>query len=155
LVEGDGGFAQNLQELGTLVQRNLNLKIFIFSNRGYASIRMTQRNYFEGAYLGCDSDTGLGIPNWEFIAKAYDIPFAEIKDEKNLAQELAKILDSKGPYFVVVNIDPEQTYFPKINSRVLPDGSMVSNPLHLMFPDLSAEQIKSFLPYLEDRIQTT
>ena len=65
LVEGDGGFAQNLQELGTVAAQRPRLKIFIFANEGYASIRMTQRNYFGGAYLGCDTSTGLGLPDWQ------------------------------------------------------------------------------------------
>jgi acetolactate synthase-1/2/3 large subunit len=153
LVEGDGGFAQNLQELGTVRQRNLNLKIFIFSNSGYASIRMTQRNYFNGAYLGCDVETGLGMPNWEFIAKAYDLPFFEMESSGQLSDDLEKILASPGPTFTVIKIDPEQTYFPKITSRVMTDGSMASNPLHLMSPDLSPEQVAEFLPYLADRIK--
>lgn len=150
LVEGDGGFAQNLQELGTVIQRRLNLKIFIFANSGYASIRMTQRNYFEGAYLGCDIDTGLGLPNWEFIAKAYDIPYHEIKDQLEMPGQIDDILSSHGPSLILLKIDPEQTFYPKITSRVLPDGSMASNPLHLMSPDLSPTQISEFLPYLSD-----
>jgi acetolactate synthase-1/2/3 large subunit len=154
LVEGDGGFAQNLQELGTVRQSNLNLKIFIFSNSGYASIRMTQRNYFGGAYLGCDIDTGLGMPKWEFIAQAYDLPYREIKNHEKMSDQLGDILREDCPSLTVINIDPEQTYYPKITSRVLSDGSMASNPLHLMSPDLSYEQIRDYLPYLADTIQT-
>ena len=71
LVEGDGGFTQNLQELGTVVANKLNLKIFLFDDNGYASIRMTQKNYFGGRYVGCDIATGLGIPNWELLFPAY------------------------------------------------------------------------------------
>jgi acetolactate synthase-1/2/3 large subunit len=74
LVEGDGGFIQNLQELGTVSINRLNLKTFIFDNNGYASIRMTQRNYFSGHYVGCDFETGLGIPRWENLFAAYGIP---------------------------------------------------------------------------------
>ncbi|MBW8870112.1 MAG: thiamine pyrophosphate-binding protein, partial [Acidobacteriales bacterium] len=55
LIEGDGGFAQNMQELGTVAINGLNLKMFIFDDQGHASIRMTQRSYFEGKYLGCDT----------------------------------------------------------------------------------------------------
>ena len=69
LVEGDGGFAQNLQEIGTVEINHLNLKMFIFSNQGYASIRTTQKSYFDGNYLGCDRNTGLGFPDWELIFK--------------------------------------------------------------------------------------
>ena len=60
LSEGDGGFAQNVQELGTLAATGANVKIFLMENNGYASIRMTQRNYFKGAWVGCDAQTGLG-----------------------------------------------------------------------------------------------
>ena len=152
LIEGDGGFSQNLQELGTVAQQNLNLKIFIFSNSGYASIRMTQRNYFNGAYLGCDTETGLGMPDLQFIAKAYGIPFSVLKGTDNLDQNLASILSRTGPELIEVLIDPEQTYWPKITSRILPDGKMVSNPLHLMTPDLSPDQITEYLPYLASRL---
>lgn len=152
LIEGDGGFAQNIQELGTVAQQNLLLKIFIFSNRGYASIRMTQRNYFNGAYLGCDTETGLGLPDWELISKAYRLNYSMLDGNSDWERNLISILDSPNPEVIEVKIDPEQTYFPKINSRILDNGQMTSNPLHLMSPDLSDEQIKTFLPYLADRI---
>ena len=54
LVEGDGGFAQNMQEIGTVVANQLNLKIFIFDNQGYGSIRSNQRNYF--GPFNCSND---------------------------------------------------------------------------------------------------
>jgi acetolactate synthase-1/2/3 large subunit len=73
-VEGDGGFAQNVQELGTVAVNNLNLKIFIFHDQGHASIRMTQRNYFNGKYLGCDRPSGLGLPDWIKLFPAWDVP---------------------------------------------------------------------------------
>ena len=75
LFEGDGGFAQNLQELATVKVNELPLKIFIFANNGYGSIRMTQKNYFGGAYLGCDTQTGLGFPDWEILFRSFGIVF--------------------------------------------------------------------------------
>ncbi len=152
LVEGDGGFAQNIQELGTAVQGNLNLKMFVFSNSGYASIRMTQKNYFDGAYLGCDIDTGLGLPDLRLIADAYKLPYTSITNSTDLGRDLEEICKRVGPELIEVRIDPDQTYYPKITSRILPNGSMESNPLHLMTPDLSPEEISLFLPYLSDRL---
>jgi acetolactate synthase-1/2/3 large subunit len=152
LIEGDGGFAQNLQELGTLAAQNLNVKVFVFSNSGYASIRMTQRNYFNGAYLGCDIETGLGLPDWSFIAKAYGLRYTQIEKTEHVDSTLNDILSREEPEFIEVRIDPEQTYFPKITSRLLSDGSMASNPLHLMTPDLNDYQIQEFLPYLAGKI---
>lgn len=153
LIDGDGGFAQNLQELGTLAVQRLNVKIFIFSNSGYASIRMTQRSYFQGAYIGCDAATGLGLPDWSFIAKAYGIQYTELSESSFLDSTLNEILGRIGPELVEVKIDPEQTYYPKITSRILPSGTMASNPLHLMTPELSKAEIELYLPYLKDRIQ--
>ena len=82
--EGDGGFAQNLQELGTLAATGANVKVFVLNNNGYASIRMTQRNYFGGAWVGCDAQTGLGLPSWEDLARAYRIPFARLDADAGL-----------------------------------------------------------------------
>jgi acetolactate synthase-1/2/3 large subunit len=152
LIEGDGGFAQNLQELGTLAAQGLNIKVFIFSNSGYASIRMTQKNYFAGAYLGCDIETGLGLPDWKHIAAAYGLKFLRLNSSETLKEDIAEILEDLEPCFIEVMIDPDQTYFPKITSRILPNGTMSSNPLHLMSPDLSNNAIKEFLPFLASTI---
>ena len=152
LIEGDGGFAQNLQELGTLAAQGLNVKVFIFSNSGYASIRMTQKNYFAGAYLGCDVETGLGLPDWKHIAAAYGIKFLRLSSSETLKEDIAKILEEYGPCFIEVKIDPDQTYYPKITSQIMPNGAMASNPLHLMSPDLSENEIREFLPYLASTI---
>lgn len=137
LTEGDGGFAQNLQELGTLASTAANVKVFVLNNNGYASIRMTQRNYFGGAWIGCDAQTGLGLPNWEELARAYRIPFARLDAEAGLnAPSVVSLLEADGPALIEVPIDPDQTYYPKITSAVQADGSMKSNPLHRMSPDL-------------------
>ena len=69
LVEGDGGFSQNLSEIGTVVNNKLNLKMFIFSNGGYASIRISQKAYFDGKYIGCDVTSGLQLPSWPIFTK--------------------------------------------------------------------------------------
>jgi len=150
LVEGDGGFAQNLQELGTVAAQRLNLKIFIFANSGYASIRMTQRNYFDGAYMGCDTSTGLGLPDWDSLFKAYRIPVMELNPTIPLDENAMQFLLEPGPAAFIVPIDPEQTYFPKISSRITKNGTMESNPLHLMHPALSDQVRDTVMPYLEE-----
>lgn len=136
LIEGDGSFSQNIQELGTLALHNLPVKVFLLDNDGYASIRTTQRNYFGGAYLGCDSATGLGFPDWGKLAEAFGLPVVNVGPEGLDAAPVQALLASSGPAVFVVGVDPEQTYFPKITSRITSDGSMVSNPTYLMTPAL-------------------
>jgi acetolactate synthase-1/2/3 large subunit len=149
LMEGDGGFAQNLQELGTVAVNNLNLKMFLMSNRGYASIRTTQKSYFNGNYVGCDSETGLGLPDWEKIFAAYNIPVTKLTDQNLDFDAIRKILLSKGPQGFIVELDPEQLFFPKVTSRVLDSGAMKTNPIHLMSPKLSEIESKKYLKYVK------
>jgi len=148
LVEGDGGFTQNLQELGTVNANHLNLKIFLFDDNGYASIRMTQRNYFGGRYVGCDTGTGLGIPNWELLFPAYSIPVQRIGPGYQADPAFLAAFSAPGPAAFLVHIDPDQTYFPKISSRVTESGSMESNPLHRMTPDLDEATASKVFRYL-------
>lgn len=149
LVEGDGGFAQNIQEVGTVAVGNLPLKIFIYDDGGYASIRMTQTNYFNGEYVGCDRETGLGLPNWLPFFASYGVR-AHTLDAKNpFTDEVLAMFEDDLPAAFIVPIDPKQTYFPKIASKVMPDGMMQSNPLHLMSPELSEEVASRVFKYLK------
>ena len=148
LVEGDGSFTQNLQELGTIAANRLNLKIFLFDDDGYASIRMTQKNYFGGRYVGCDSATGLGMPDWELLFAAYALPVMRLgpgfERDPAFAEEFTRV----GAAAFLVSIDPEQTYYPKISSRITESGSMESNPLHRMSPELDEGTSAKVFRYL-------
>ena len=139
LVEGDGGFAQNLQELATVSVQKLNLKIFIFANNGYASIRMTQKNYFGGAYLGCDVESGLGFPDWLLLAKAFGIKSLTLSENFATNENFLNEWNCDQACLFVVPIHPEQTYFPKISSQLTATGGMESAPLHKMSPPLADE----------------
>ncbi len=147
-IEGDGGFAQNSQDLGTVSAQGLNIKSFILCNDGYASIRMTQKSYFDGHYLGCDKKTGLGLPDWHHLGMAYSIPVTSLDPGLSLQAQLREILSSDGPAIVLVPVDPDQTYFPKITSRIEPGGQIVSNPIHLMTPPLDSESAELVFRYI-------
>jgi acetolactate synthase-1/2/3 large subunit len=147
-IEGDGGFAQNLQDLGTVSINNLNIKTFLFCNDGYASIRMTQKNYFDGHYVGCDINTGLGLPAWEKLFESFSIPVLTIGPNGLNDVNVIKAIANTGPAAFLVKIDPDQTYFPKISSRIGPNGDIESNPIHKMSPDLSPELSELVYKYL-------
>jgi len=148
LVEGDGGFAQNLQEIGTAAINSLNLKIFILDDSGYASIRMTQKNYFGGRYIGCDRQTGLGLPNWMTLFSAWEVPVIRLVPGYDSNSEFLSLFNSNKTCAFIVTVDPAQTYFPKITSRVTETGTMESKPLHQMTPDLSNEEVSEYLKFL-------
>ena len=148
LIEGDGGFSQNLQELATVAVNNLPIKTFIFANNGYGSIRMTQKNYFDGAYLGCDTETGLGFPDWDMLFQSFGISTITLDKDWSTNKEVLSALRSDKPYGFIVPIDPLQTYWPKITSRIVEGGGMESNPLHMMSPDLAPDLFTQVTRYL-------
>ena len=148
LIEGDGGFSQNLQELATVAVNNLPIKTFIFANNGYGSIRMTQKNYFGGAYLGCDTETGLGFPDWDMLFQSFGISTITLDKDWSTNKEVLSALRSDKPYGFIVPIDPLQTYWPKITSRIVEGGGMESNPLHMMSPDLAPDLFTQVTKYL-------
>jgi acetolactate synthase-1/2/3 large subunit len=148
-IEGDGGFSQNLQDLGTVAKQRLPIKMFILCNRGYASIRMTQKSYFGGHYVGCDEDTGLGLPDWKTLFSAFGINCITLSADAPFENaEVQELLSNDAPCAFLVPVADAQTYFPKISSRVTPEGNMESNPIHLMTPDLEDSISKKVFRYL-------
>ena len=148
LLEGDGGFAQNLQELGTVAQNHLNLKMFVVCNEGYASIRSSQKSYFQDNYVGCDVKTGLGLPKWSEICKAYGIKHMIVDSNNIFSGEFMELFDSRDPIFFEVMTDPNMLYFPKVASKILEGGAMVSSAIHDMSPKISEEKGTKVFKYL-------
>ena len=138
LTEGEGGFSQNLQELAILKRYSLPIKIFLFDNAGYASIRATQKKFFKGAYLGCDHETGLGFPDWEKLFSAYDIPCRYLSEEEAGEDFLKELLSNRvGPEAWIVRVDPDQPNWPAVASALGANGSLTSSPLYDMLPKLT------------------
>jgi acetolactate synthase-1/2/3 large subunit len=148
LVEGDGGFSQNLQEIGTAAVNDLDLKIFIFDDNGYASIRSVQVNYFQGRYVGCDRSTGLGLPDWSRLFDVWDVPSMRLAEGFESDPAFLDRFNGPGVQAFIVPVDPQQTYFPRITSRMVEGGGMVSNPLHRMTPPLPDETLARVGAYL-------
>lgn len=142
-IDGDGSFQMNLQELQTVVYNNLNLKIIYLNNNGYHSIRQTQNNLFGPPLVGVCDGNGLSFPEAEKIAYAYGIPFYKIDNLDDVAAKIEQVLHRAGPVFCEVVVDPKQNFEPKLSSRVLPDGKIVSPSLDDMFPFLSREEYEA------------
>jgi len=148
LVDGDGGVLQNIQELATISQNGLPIKVILFNNNGYGSIRSTQQKYFAGNYIGCDSETGLGQPNFSILARAFQVDYLEVNFNTE-ESEILGVLGSRKPAIIEVQISQDQRFLPKIESKLNSDGSMSSAPLHEMFPPLDNTVASKVLRYLE------
>ena len=140
LVDGDGGFQFNIQELETASRLKLPVKFFILNNDGYASIRASQTGYFGKPNIGCDERTGLTVPDMSKVAAAYNIPSVVIANQKNLREDVKRVLAMEGPVIVDVHVIPDEMRAPRLQSYQKPDGSFVSKPLEDMFPFLPREE---------------
>lgn len=141
--EGDGSIQMNLQELQTLITYNLPLKLFVYNNDGYLSIKTTQKTYFNGRFLGSEPNSGLKLPSLEKIAYAYDLPYFKLSTNQELDEKLPLVFASKGPVLVEVMIDPFEILGPKAASKKLPNGQMVSAPLEDLAPFLPRDEFKA------------
>ena len=137
-IHGDGGLQLNIQELQTIVHYKLPIKLFVFANEGYVSIKHTMKTYF-GHLAACDPASGVSCPDTYKIAGAYGLPHEMIGNHAELRQKIKGILATPGPMVIEVKVDPMQPFVPKVTSERLPDGKMVSKPLDDMYPFLDRE----------------
>lgn len=141
-LTGDGSIQMNLQELQTVLNLRLPLKLFVYNNDGYLSIKLTQNAFFGGERIGSDPGSGVVLPNLCRLAAAYGWPTFRLCNNREAEQLVPEILAMAGPVFCEVLTDPLEQLGPKAASKLLPDGSMVSCPLEDLAPFLPREEFR-------------
>jgi acetolactate synthase-1/2/3 large subunit len=139
-LAGEGSLQMNVQELQTIVGHNLPVKIFVLNNGGYLSIRQTQTGFFQGRRIGESPASGVTFPDMARIGAAYGIPSFTIEKIADL-DIVHRELDNPGPTLFNVHLDPQQEFEPRLRSRILPDGKILTPNLEDMYPFLSPEEL--------------
>lgn len=134
LINGDGAFQLNIQELETLVRLQLPVKIFIWNNGGYASIRSMQNNAFEGHQVASDESSGLTMPDISKVANAYGIPTEQIHNNRALEEKLPQILSDDKLMLCEIFIAQDDVVSPRTKTFRKEDGTLVSSKLEEMWP---------------------
>lgn len=140
-LEGDGSLMMNLQEMQTVTNYRMPIKMFMYDNNEYCSIRQTHDNFFHSR-TGCDNSSGVTFPSWEKVADAFAWRYFRIDSEESALRLIPEILSAPGPVFCDVKLVPGYVFAPKLASRKLPDGSLVSPSLEDMYPFLSREEMQ-------------
>lgn len=109
-IIGDGGFQMTVQELGTIMQYQIPVKIIVLNNNFLGMVRQWQQLFFEKRY----SFTEMTNPNFVALAAAYSIPAKKVSERHELKDGLAEMLASKGPYFLEVVVEKEENVFPMV-----------------------------------------
>jgi len=144
-LAGDGSIMMNIQELETIRHNRIPVKLFVIANGGYASIRQTQDNFFNGHHTGCGPKSGVSVPHFTKLAEAFGLAAVRIEKAEGLAEALRAVLAREGPVVCEVMCQTNYAFSPKLSARKLPDGSMVSPTLEDMFPFLDRAEFESNL----------
>jgi acetolactate synthase-1/2/3 large subunit len=142
-IVGDGSFQLNIQELQTMVHNKIPVKMFVWNNNGYLSIRTTQRKFFDDGFIGTDVKSGVSFPELEKIADAYGVSYTKATKVKKLNEVITETLETDGPVICEVMCKEWDAVLPTIGSKKLPNGKMFSRPLEDMFPFLTREEFYS------------
>lgn len=141
-LAGDGSLQMNMQELQTMKHYNLPIKIFYLDNDGYISIKQTQDSFFKGNRVACDKDCGVSFPDITKVAEAYGIKSYKIDKHDKMDEKIKQILAEKGPVVCDVALVRDYIFSPKLSSKKLPDGRMISKPLEDMYPFLERKEFE-------------
>src|SRR5688572_29041285 len=149
-LAGDGSVMMNVQELQTVAHYKLPIVIFVLSNGGYLSIRTTQSNFF-GNLIGEGPESGVSFPDMVKLAEAHGLPAMRLQDE-HFPKRIDEALGHGGPILCEVVLDRSQSFEPKLSSKKLSDGRMVTAPLEDMAPFLDREELRAnmLVPLVEE-----
>ena len=142
MLEGDGSFQLNIQELETIAYHKIKVKMFIFQNAGYAAIATMQDRNFEGFHVGSDKASGVSMPDLEKITAAYGIPYFSIRKDEEIGQVVRQVLESDGPVACGLFGSIKFDEIPKCISSLDKNGRRVSAALENPFPFLSEEEMQ-------------
>jgi acetolactate synthase-1/2/3 large subunit len=131
----DGGMMMNLQELQTIKTHNLPVKIIIFNNDGYLMIKHTQNMLFGGNKTCVDQSTGVTLPDYKKVAKAFDYSYYTEED-------VEKFLNDPNQSIMEVFMDPQQEFIPKVRGMKMQDGTIKAGLLEEMSPLLPLTDIE-------------
>lgn len=144
---GDGSFMLNLQELATIRHHNLPIKVFVFNNAGYVSIRDTQSGFLEGRFFGSSAQGGVAVPDIRRLAAAFDLPTLRLDDKDDFIEPLRAFLAADGPGVCEVVISPGQEVRPRQSFRLMDNGAYAPAALDDMAPHLDEAQWRALNPW--------
>ena len=108
---GDGGFQMTEQELGTIMEYGIGVKIVILNNNFLGNVRQWQQLYFNRRY----SQTLLKNPDFVTLAKAYGVKGEDVSSRQELEEAIGRMFENDDAYLLNVNIEPEDNVFPMIS----------------------------------------
>jgi len=140
-ILGEGSFQLNIQELQTIIQYKLPIKILLFNNGAYGAIEITQKNFFKNKF-GVDYSSGLSFPDTEKIAYAYGVKYLSAKKNEDVTNVLKEFIEFKETVILEIFCCIQGRY-PRLNAIKNDDGTFSNRPFEDMDPFLSREEFQN------------
>lgn len=148
-ITGDGSVMMNLQELQTIVQNNLAVRLVIFSNDGYGAIRQTSKNFFDGAYIGCTPDTGVSFPDFARLAETFGFLYRRCSSNAQVEEAVQWLVNSESRVLLEIEQRLDDPVTPKVMSRLDENGKMLTPALQDMYPFIEQDEYQKLM--IKDR----
>ncbi|CAG0910116.1 unnamed protein product [Cyprideis torosa] len=123
-ISGDGGFQMNMQELGTIMEQKIDIKMLLLNNGYLGMVRQWQTLFYDGRYAG----TPMHSPDFGYIAKAYGIAYEKVEKKDDIKPALERAMKKKGPILVEFLCDPNEVILPMIPAGGGFDDMIVRRP---------------------------
>ena len=146
-VEGDGSLHMNIQDIGTLKSSGQKVCLIILNNKGYASIRATQKGYFEGRYFGTGPEGGNSFVEMSKLAKLFDYRYLPATSTKEIAAAIQEFEINDSCVLLDIKIQKNESLYPKSSVYFTEDGKMHSMPLEDMTPLLALDTLKKEMTF--------
>ncbi|SVD62720.1 uncharacterized protein METZ01_LOCUS415574, partial [marine metagenome] len=138
----DRGFQISIQDLQTIINYRLPVKVLIFKSKGHSLIRNIQRDYFDGRFVGTDHEIRLGAAPLIEIAHAFGIPTFEVATGSQLGLTFQNWLKTEGPAVCEIQVEDDQDKIPRPGFTIRGDQKWVAKPLEDMSPFLDREKLE-------------
>jgi acetolactate synthase-1/2/3 large subunit len=138
-ILGDGSFQLNIQELQTIIQNKLPIKILVFNNGAYGAIEITQTTFFKNKF-GVDNSSGLSFPDTEKIAHAYGLQYISARKNEDIDDCLERFIECNEAIILEVFCCIQGRY-PRLNAIKNDDGTFTNRPFEDMDPFLPREEL--------------
>ena len=148
-ITGDGGLMFNIQELQTLINYKIPIKLFIINNGGYLTMKLMQQKNFKN-FVGADKNSGLTMPKFISVAKSFGFNTVKLSNENNLEMKLKTILKSKKPTVCEIITPPLQDLVPRVQTQMNKDGTFQPAMLDNMYPFLGVKKLNEIRENLLD-----
>jgi len=125
-IAGDGGFQMTIQELATIVQENIAIKIAIIDNGYLGMVRQWQELFYGRRYVG----VRLSGPDFVKIAEAYGLPGLKVKDKREVVPAIQRAMEHQGPFLIDFIVEPEENVFP-----IVPPGATLVEAIESPKPE--------------------